>query len=95
MELGEDPYAGLIREVREEINAKVQILMPIDVKHFVREDGQKITLTMFLCDLEDGEIKLSEEHTEYKWMDIEKELEEIPEFFRKAIVNYKRYIKHD
>jgi len=88
LELGEDPYEGLKREVKEEINGEVEILMPIDVKHFTRDDGQKITLIMFLCNLLTDEVKLSEEHQEHKWMDVNTQLNEIPDFFHQAIENY-------
>ncbi|MBX4204647.1 MAG: NUDIX domain-containing protein [Candidatus Doudnabacteria bacterium] len=94
LELGEDPFEGLKREVKEELNSQVEIIMPLAVKHFVRVDGQKITLIMYWCNLLSDEVKLSEEHTEQKWMDID-ELKDIPEFFHEAIGNYKKYIKHD
>ena len=94
LELGEDPFLGLKREMKEETGGEIEIILPICVKHFVREDGQKITLTMYWCKLMSDEIKLSEEHTEQKWMDMDN-LSEIPEFFHEAIANYKKYIKHD
>jgi 8-oxo-dGTP diphosphatase len=93
LELGEDPFEGLKREAREEINLEIEIIMPLCVKHFVREDGQKITLTIYWCKLLSGEVKLSEEHTEQKWMHMEKDLSEIPEFFYNAISNFKNFIK--
>lgn len=95
LELGENPFEGLKREMNEETGSGLEIIMPLAVKHFVREDGQKITLTMYWSKLVGDEIRLSEEHTESKWMDIEKELDEIPEFFHEAIDNYKKYIRHD
>ena len=95
LELGENPFEGLKREMKEETGAEVEIIMPLAVKHFVRDDGQKITLTMYWCKLLSDEIHLSEEHSEQKWMDIEKDLEEIPDFFHEAINNFKTYIKHD
>ena len=93
LELGENPFDGLKREMKEETGAEVEIIMPIAVKHFTREDGQNITLTMYWCNLITDEIRLSEEHTEYKWLDIDSELSEIPEFFHEAISNYKKYIR--
>lgn len=93
LELGEDPFEGLKREVKEEINCEVEIIMPISVHHFVRDDGQKITLTIYWCKFITEDIKLSEEHTEYKWMDLEQDLAGIPEFFTTPINNYKKYIK--
>jgi 8-oxo-dGTP diphosphatase len=92
LELGEDPFEGLKREAREEINSEIEIIVPISVHHFVREDGQKITLTIFWCKLLTENIKLSEEHTEYKWMDLANDLPEIPEFFYVPIHNFKTYI---
>ncbi|HYE22359.1 MAG TPA: NUDIX domain-containing protein [Verrucomicrobiae bacterium] len=93
LELGENPFEGLKRETREEISSDVEILMPIAVNHFVRDDGQRITLTMFLCNLEGDNIKLSEEHQEYRWFDIIKEIDQIPEFFHGAIINFQKYLK--
>lgn len=95
LELGENPFEGLKRETNEEIGCNVEIIMPIAVKHFVRDDGQKITLTMYLCKLLSESIQLSEEHQEYRWMDLEADMQEIPEFFHEAINNYKKYIKTD
>lgn len=91
LEVGEDPYDGLRREVIEEIKGEVEILMPLDIKHFVRDDGQKITMIIFLCKLLSDEINLSEEHTEHRWLDLENDLREIPEFFYKAVDNFKKY----
>ncbi len=95
LELGENPFEGLKREMKEETGAEIEIIMPICVEHFTREDGQKITLTMYWCKLLNNEIKLSEEHTEQKWMDLDKDLVEIPEFFHPAINNYKKYIRYE
>ncbi len=90
LELGEDPFEGLKREAREEINCEIEIIMPISVHHFVRDDGQKITLTIFLSKLLTHEIKISEEHTEYRWIDLAQASEVLPEFFIPALENLKR-----
>ena len=93
LDFGESPYDGLTREVKEEISSEVDIIMPIDVQHFTRDDGQHITLIMFLCHLRNGDMKLSEEHQEYKWIDINSEVDTIPKFFHKALNNYNTHIK--
>ncbi len=93
LELGENPFEGLKREMKEETGCEIEILMPIDIRHFVRDDEQKITMIMFLSKLLSDDVQLSEEHTEYKWIDIESELNEIPEFFHNAITNYGKFIK--
>jgi 8-oxo-dGTP diphosphatase len=94
LELGESPYDGLPREVKEETGNRVEIGMPLDVRHFVRDDGQQITLIIFLCKFQDEEIVISEEHQEYTWFDIDSDKDKIPEFFQIALANYKK-LKHD
>ena len=92
LELGEDPFEGLKREAKEEANLNIEILMPLSVHHFVRDDGQKITLTIYLCNMLASDIKLSEEHQEYKWMDLEKNIDQIPKFFETPISNFRNHI---
>src|SRR5687767_3994692 len=88
LELGEDPFDGLRREAKEEANINLKIKMPLSVHHFTRDDGQKITLTIYWCDMLPSEIKLSEEHQEYRWIDLVKDKSEIPTFFEIPISNY-------
>ena len=71
LELGEDPIAGLKREVLEEVGINVEIEMPIDIHHFTRDDGQKITMIIFWCKPLSTDIVLSEEHQEHKWVSLE------------------------
>jgi 8-oxo-dGTP diphosphatase len=90
LELGEDPFEGLKREAREEIGCEIEIEMPISVHHFVRDDGQKITLTIYLSKFLSGDIKLSEEHTEYKWIDLNEAPNFMPKFFEPTFANLQR-----
>ncbi|OGE87655.1 MAG: hypothetical protein A3J07_02985 [Candidatus Doudnabacteria bacterium RIFCSPLOWO2_02_FULL_49_13] len=94
LELGEDPYEGLKREAREEANLNIEIIMPISVHHFVRDDGQKITLTIYWCKFLTSEIKLSEEHQEYKWVNLGQPEVELPKFFDQPINNFRKYVKN-
>ena len=71
VELGEDPRIGLKRETKEETNLDIEVSFPLDVQHFTRQDGQIITLIFFLCKRVSDDVKLSEEHQEYKWMDLD------------------------
>jgi len=70
----------------------IEIIMPLSVHHFVRDDGQKITLTIYWCRMLPSELKLSEEHQEYRWMDLEKDKELLPKFFDTPVNNFRQYI---
>ena len=68
--LGEDPFLGLKRETKEETSLPISIQAPLHVQHFTRDDGQKITMLIFLCSPLEESIILSEEHQEYQWADL-------------------------
>jgi len=67
LEPGENPFLGLKREVREETGLDIEILLPLDVHHFMRDDGQRITMIIFLCRPLTSAIQISHEHQEYHW----------------------------
>jgi ADP-ribose pyrophosphatase len=85
LELGEDPIIGLMREIREETGLYVEVIYPMSVRHFTRDDGQIITMLIFLCKPKGGYLKLSDEHSEYSWIDIDNAKEKISDFFFKEI----------
>jgi 8-oxo-dGTP diphosphatase len=91
LELGENPFDGLMRETQEETGLDIEIVMPIDVRFFERDDNQKIQLTIFICKPKSQDIKLSDEHTEYKWIDLNDSLSEFPEWFHPTIERYNVY----
>ncbi|MBW2992666.1 NUDIX domain-containing protein [Candidatus Woesearchaeota archaeon] len=89
LEHGEDPVKGLKRETKEETGLEIDVMNPLSVRHFTRADGQRITMIIFLCRALNDDIKLSEEHTEHDWIDLnEKELK-LTEFFHKEVGIYK------
>lgn len=87
LEEGENILDGVKREIKEEIGIEVKLENIIYVNDFEKKyaekhdfDGQK-TFTngkgiRILAFYESGEIKLSDEHSEYKWVDISKAEEE-------------------
>jgi 8-oxo-dGTP diphosphatase len=85
LELGEDPREGLKREVLEETSLDIDILHPMSVRHFKRDDGQTITLLIFLCKNLNKNIKLSEEHSEYEWIPLENCKDKLTEFFHQEV----------
>lgn len=88
LEPGESPFLGLQRETKEEAGIEIEIVLPLDVHYFVRDDGQQITLMIFLCRTKSSKIKLSEEHTEYQWVDLKSAKNEFPQWLHKIIDRY-------
>jgi len=81
LEVGESPFEGLKREVREETGLEVEIQKPLSVRHFTRKDGQIITMLVFVCRPLGSEIKLSKEHTAFEWVPVKEAKGKITEFF--------------
>jgi 8-oxo-dGTP pyrophosphatase MutT (NUDIX family) len=95
LELGEDPFVGLAREVDEETGMQVSVDAPVDIHHFVRDDGQAITMLIFLCTLPAGrEVKLSEEHTEYAWHDLA-DAAGIPAWLTPVVEKYQKHFQEE
>ncbi|MDO8428798.1 MAG: NUDIX domain-containing protein [Candidatus Diapherotrites archaeon] len=68
LSMGENPFDGLKREVLEEVGLDIEVLNPLKVHHFTRQDGQKITMIVFVCKALSENVKLSSEHTVHKWI---------------------------
>lgn len=90
LELGEDPFLGLKRETKEETNLDIDIVSPLHVQHFTRDDGQKITMLIFLCKPTNNNLKLSEEHTDYSWINLNQK-EDIPSWLSESCRNFENY----
>ncbi len=97
LELGEDPFEGLKRETKEETGLEIDILNPLRVHHFTRDDGQKITMIVFLCRplSESQSVILSEEHIEYSWTPMENaETKLHPAFHEEVRIFREVFTKH-
>ena len=68
VEEGENSEQGLHREIQEETGIKVRILRPISEWSY--EKGTELTVAgiTFLCEYLYGNVELSLEHSEYRWM---------------------------
>jgi 8-oxo-dGTP pyrophosphatase MutT (NUDIX family) len=65
---------ALKREVLEETNLKIDVLDPFVVWYHVfskghRNYGNVVYLVGFRCKYKSGEVKLSNEHNKFKWVD--------------------------
>jgi 8-oxo-dGTP diphosphatase len=85
LDLGEDPQKGLIREIIEETGIDVEILFPINIRHFERDDGQIITMLIFLCKSYSNEVSLSKEHVDFEWIPLSICEEKLSTFFHEDV----------
>jgi 8-oxo-dGTP diphosphatase len=92
LDMGESPYEGLLRETKEEIGIDIEILAPLHVQHFTRDDGQGITMLIFVCRPKSKAIRLSKEHTEYKWQKLGED-NDIPSWLGVPVSNFRKYYK--
>lgn len=89
LELGEDPFKGLKRETKEETGLEIDMLNPLRVHHFTRDDGQKITMITFLCKPLSKSVVLSKEHTEYLWINLDEASSKLHPAFHKDVEIFK------
>ncbi len=89
MNFGEEVMGALKREVKEECGLDIEILSPIDVSTRVGDEEQYVTVT-FICEYKSGTIKLSKDHSEYKWIEAKKvpDLEELNWVLERSIYPY-------
>ncbi|MBU1855225.1 MAG: NUDIX domain-containing protein [Nanoarchaeota archaeon] len=90
--IDEDPFEGVKRETLEEVGLEIEIINPLQIKHFTRDDGQKITMIIFLCKPLTFDVKLSKEHTEYRWIHIDKAKDILSHHFHSEIDAYKERV---
>ncbi|EKE18506.1 MAG: Mutator MutT related protein [uncultured bacterium] len=93
MDANEVPQDALRREIMEETCLEVEVREPFNVFNLKREGIIfKIGIT-FICDWKAGDVILSEEHTEYKWIDPEEfaKLKSAPSLHREINDYAKKY----
>tara|TARA_Y100000310_G_C20651486_1_gene799682 strand:+ start:1077 stop:1517 length:441 start_codon:yes stop_codon:yes gene_type:complete len=82
---GEDPFIGIIREVREETGLYIKPILPMSINHFQRDDGQTITMIVSFCKPVGGRLNISHEHQDIDWIPIKQAKEKISDFYFKDI----------
>ncbi len=93
LDAGENPFDGLHRELQEEAGMKAEITAPLDVQHFVRDDGQTITMIIFLCKPKAVDVTLSEEHQQFKWLALNAEASEFPHWILAPLSRCKQHFE--
>lgn len=83
--LGENPKEGIKREIKEECGIDIEVLHPMNIRHFTRKDGQIITMLVFLCKGLSDDVRISEEHSGFDWLDLENCKEKLTDFFHEEV----------
>ena len=88
MEFGETAEETLRREMIEETGLVVQPIRLLDTWNLIRRDYQ-ISGIIYLCEFGEGEVRLSDEHDRFKWIDTdERSLEKMYEVFRVKMLKW-------
>lgn len=70
IEFGENIIDALKRELVEEIKMKVKIGKPVSICDYVSGEDRHQFMITFVCEYISGEPKLSDDHDEYRWVDL-------------------------
>lgn len=70
LEPDEDPNEGILREVKEETGLCIDLILPVYVWHGKYLDGILVSID-YLAKAASDEVKLSGEHSEYRWASID------------------------
>ncbi|MDH5533113.1 MAG: NUDIX hydrolase [Candidatus Pacebacteria bacterium] len=83
----EEAEEGIVRETREETGLEIEDVAPISLITHLRDDPQSsILLIGYKANLKSGEVRLSWEHDQYKWVSVEEALKiDLPEGHRKFL----------
>ena len=88
LEFGEKLEDCLCREVREETGLEVEVECLLYANTFLTHPWRQVVVVTYLCRPEEGEVRLSEEHTEYLWATAQELRERIPQ---KVLEELERY----
>jgi len=79
---------GVKRETKEETNLDIEVLEQLNTQEFTRQDGERIKMVIFLCKPLTESVVLSEEHTEFDWIELD-EVIKLNDFFKEEVEIYK------
>ena len=70
LQIDEDPLVGLQREVREETNLLIKVFQPVTTWFGNFNDLPLLSID-YLCTCEKNTVRLSHEHSDYRWLPID------------------------
>ncbi len=76
IEFGEELEQALVREIQEEVNLEITIDKVLYNTTYKTNPTRQAVILVYKCYAKDDKVKLSEEHSGYKWVS-EKELRDL------------------
>ena len=70
LDVDEDPNKGILREIKEETGLDIELIGVLDIWHGPYNNSI-LTSVDYLAEPITGEVRLSEEHSEYRWATID------------------------
>ena len=85
LDKGEDPIAGIIREIREETGLEALNIKPIQISSHMEVENY-VVLIWYRAKTASSDVKLSSEHDSYQWFALKDALlMDIPEKMKRAM----------
>lgn len=86
VEYGEELLEALIREIKEETDLEIdnECITLMDARNIVRPDGLNLVILYYHCQSENTNVKISEEHEDFIWIQRDKinDAIDIPEWIK-------------
>ena len=70
VEKNENYKDALLREIKEETNIKVSLIKKLPIENTYFRNNEKVYQKVFLVKYKEGEVKLSDEHDDFKWVSL-------------------------
>ncbi len=71
LDFGESPQQALVRELEEETGLSISVKHPLCVWHHMRGENTQIIGMTFLCQANNDDVVLSDEHIAYEWLSLD------------------------
>lgn len=68
LQFAENFMTGLAREVAEETGLSIRLIAPAGIWNYQKKDGQFLNGVIFTALSDSPQVKLSEEHLQYRWV---------------------------
>lgn len=72
IELGEDPFGAMLREIKEETGVTGKVISPLPAMEYLNSKGAEVRLYMYLLRAETEQLIEEHEGDKLEWVDMDK-----------------------